>query len=250
VTDIIAATKRNRTRANLIAAYEAYERREPGSMDRLMQLVTKFVHTKISHMEYEPAFKGFGTAETADDWAQEVTIKVWQKLTGTGRKQFQGDGAGFYAYVHKIAYNQASAAFNDLLEEKRTEVPLFTRVEDEDGEYAEVENPLIHADGAGYDRHTLIPASVQGVDLTIAKLLLTEVRGADGKYRARNFGEIGQILQMTEDAVKKRMERLRDRLKAEKHAERNQQQRIREDAENERRNSLPRGLAKIRGSKP
>ncbi len=82
--------------------------------------------------------------------------------------------------------------------------------------------------------------------------MLTTVRGQDGKYRGRNYANIGLILGMTENAVKKRMERLRDRLKKEKkerEAGRKEQQRIEEQAEAERRNSVSIGLARIRGVK-
>jgi len=72
--------KRESVRTKLIAAYEAYVRREKASMDNLLKLVNEFAFMKLSHLEYEPDFRQFGSAETADDWAQNVTIKVWQEL--------------------------------------------------------------------------------------------------------------------------------------------------------------------------
>jgi len=233
VTDKLAELKRTKTRQNLIEAYDSYTRREAGSLDRLMVQVRKFAFTKVSHLEHEHSFKEFGTAETADDWAQEVSIKVWQGLTGTGRKQWvpkakvKGKelthGELFYAWVHKIANNQGADAFNDLLEEKKTKVSLFTSVDEEDEkgkvETFTEENPLIHDQGAGYGRHpALIPASVTGRDREICIVLASPVsEERNGKYitRGRNYAEVAQVLGMTEAAVTLRLHRLRERVKAE-----------------------------------
>ena len=119
----------------------------------------------MSHLEYEHNFKEFGTAETADDWAQEVSIKVWQGLTGAGNTEiFQGTGADFYSWVHKIAFNRATDAFKGLLKEKKTKVAMFHEIEEE-GERGSIEtfteeNPLIHAEGAGYGAGIGIPKTV------------------------------------------------------------------------------------------
>ncbi len=192
-------------------------------MDLLMKLVLKFAFTKVSHLEHEHSFKDFGTAETADDWAQDVTIKVWQGLTGTGAKQFEGTGEQFYSWVHKIAFNQATDAFNDLLEEKKTKVTMFHEIEEE-GERGSIEtfteeNPLIHAEGAGYGAGIGIPKSATGKDREICILLLTEVQDQkkNGDYfmRGRTYAEVAHVLGMTENAVTLRFNRMRERDKAE-----------------------------------
>jgi DNA-directed RNA polymerase specialized sigma24 family protein len=70
---------------------------------------------------------------------------------------------------------------------------------------------------------SVIPAGVEGLDLTICKLLLTEVQDqVNGEYvmRLRNYKEVGLILGMTENAVEIRVRKLRKRLRAEREAAR------------------------------
>jgi DNA-directed RNA polymerase specialized sigma24 family protein len=76
------------------------------------------------------------------------------------------------------------------------------------------------------------------------------VRGENGKYRGRNYADVGFVLGLTENAVKKRISKLRDRLKREKKDEKNKLQKSREEAEAERRNGFSIGLAKLRAGKP
>jgi len=209
----LAGTKREQNRNNLISAYEAYQRREPRSMDNLLAVVRKFAYMKLYHLEHD--FKDFGSAETVDDWAQDVVFKVWQALD---KDRFEGTPAEFYSWVHKIAFNRSTDAFNDLQDEKAIKVPLFIKSKeggDENGDDYEEENPAIYEEDGDASVAFHIPASVQGIDLTICKLLLTEVRGTDGNHRGRNYAEVGFVLGMTEDAVKKRLSRLQQRLKAE-----------------------------------
>jgi hypothetical protein len=140
-------SKRGEVRGNikkqLIDAYESFMRREPGSMDRVLKLVNEFALVKLIYLEHVPDFRQFGSAETADDWAQEVSIKVWQELIS---KDSERTGEQFYAWVHKIAFNQAADSFNYLLDERATKVPLFVKgIDDqEDGEEHEIENPEIY----------------------------------------------------------------------------------------------------------
>ena len=245
MTNKPAAIKRTSIRNNLMSAYEAYERREPNSMDKLLELVRKFAYMKLCHLEFD--FKGFGTAETVDDWAQDVVINVWQNLE---KKTFKTP-ALFYSWVHKIAFNQATDSFNYLIEEKSTEVPLMVKIRDEHGtdEEDEEENPLIHSQ-SNNDHSIRIPASVQGIDRTICKLLLTTVReAATGKHRGRNYAEVAWVLSMTEDAVETRIRRMRKNIKAENEREQEQKKKAQADAEYERDNSVRLGLAKLREAK-
>jgi hypothetical protein len=88
--------KRKTTKQALIAATEAYERREPLSMDNLLKLVSDFARLKVSHVEYDLRCEG---AETADDWAQDITVSVWEALE---KDRFNVTPADFYSFVHKI----------------------------------------------------------------------------------------------------------------------------------------------------
>jgi DNA-directed RNA polymerase specialized sigma24 family protein len=174
---------------------------------------------KLYHLEFE--FKNFGSAETVDDWAKDVVINVWQNLE---KKTFATPG-DFYSWVHKIAFNRSTDAFNDLLEEKSKKVSLFVKTEeggdDHDGDDESVENPLIHnQDAHNTYVHVDIPDSVQGVDLTICHLLRSGVEEEDknGEYlrRSRTYAEVANVLGMTEDAVKQRLNRLKKKLMAER----------------------------------
>lgn len=231
-------------------AYEAYVRKEPRSMDHLLKLVNEFAFLKVRHLEHD--FKDFGSAETADDWAQEVSIKVWQNL-----EQFANNPAStpasFYSWVHKIAFNQATDAFNLLYEERRIKVDLTVPVRDDygrkkDGE--EEENPKIYMNGGASDIGPSIPRSAEGLDRTICNLLLTEVRGEDDRHRGRTYAEVARLLDMSVDAVEIRIRRMRDKNKANKEQEKARRKQQRLDALEEAANSVSIGLAKIRGAKP
>jgi RNA polymerase sigma factor (sigma-70 family) len=239
-----AAKTRGRIRKGLIAAYEAYQRREPASMDALMVKVREFAYMKVYHLEFE--FNKFGSAETADDWAQEISIKVWQ-----GLEKFDNDPRStpesFYSWVHKIAFNQGLAAFNDLKKQKREKVGLTVKPRDEFGsEEEEEDNPEIY-ESKIRDSFIRIPASVTGIDLNICKMLLTKVRGKDGHHRGRNYAEVARALNMTEASVKMRLNRLKMKIKAEEDKETEEKRARLAEAEAEKRDSITKGLAMIRG---
>ena len=255
-TDGYKERKRKLNKKAIEDAYEAYVRREPGSLDNLLTLVSIFAKRKIHSVESDPEFKQLGTACTGDDFAQEAVIAVWK---GLDRGVFRGDVSNFYAWMHSIVFSHKKQLESEILEQKCTKVPLLVNrkvgqdekvsCSDKD-EYEEVDNPVIHARPAVSDIGCTIPASVQGVDLTICKLLLTTVRGEDGRERGRTYAEVGFILGMTEDAVTKRMERVRVRNIANKESKKAEYRQRRLDEETERRNSVSIGLAKIRVAKP
>jgi RNA polymerase sigma factor (sigma-70 family) len=208
-----AGVVRGKTKQGLMSAYEAYTRKEPGSLDLLLDLVRKFAYTKAYHLEYD--FKKFGSAETADDWAQDITIKVWQ-----GLEKFEGSSELFYSWVHKIAFNKATDAFNSLSEGKRSKVGLSVKVEDDEGLH-EIDNPEIYASTVDYSRGVLIPASVTGVDRRICYMMITPVKEENKKTgewyeRGRTHKEVAFAMGMTEDAVESRIRRMSKRLEEER----------------------------------
>lgn len=214
-------------------------------MDKLLALVRKFVYMKLYHLEHD--FKDFGSAETVDDWTQDVSIRVWQSLLKDDRRS----PASFYAWVHKIAFNEGNAAFNKLIKEKATKVPLMVPISDEDAgtDEDEQENPELHEE-EGYSSSVRIPASVQGVDRQICNLLLTTIRCAeDGRHRGRNYAEVGQVLNMTEAAVESRIRQIRKNIKTDRARGEEQNKKAMADAEYERDNSVRLGLARIREAK-
>ena len=194
MSDTLAGIKRESTKSELSHAYERYQRREPGSMDFLLTKVREFAYMKVYHLEYD--FRKFGSAETADDWAQDVTLKVWRSLSeGTSNRT----PASFYAWVHKIAFNVGNDAFTLLYKEREAKVGLTVQVTDDEGTHEE-DNPEIYKDSP--EDTIYFPPSVQGVNLTICKLL----------YEGWGYPRIATELQMSVNAVKKRLYALRDVL--------------------------------------
>jgi RNA polymerase sigma factor (sigma-70 family) len=241
-----AATTRTTTKQRIVAAYESYQRKEPGSADYLMALVRDFAYTKVVHLDYE-----FNSADSADDWAQDVALIVWERLA-----TYEGDPESFYAWVHKIAFNRGQAAFNQLKNEASTRVDLQHEVaegdesfEDDNSEIYEGAAPIqvnrwtetetdpvtgkTHVawtrDSSPRDKkkpenlvepvsgsetsqfdigvvsvHT--PKWVRGENLTICNLML----------RGMTYKEIGVALGITEQAIKDRMRKIRQRVKAER----------------------------------
>lgn len=189
----IAGVKRERRKRALIAAYENYAR-DPRTINDLFQQVTKFAFTKVRHLEHE--FRTLGSSETADDWAQNIALIVWKELP-----KFRGDAEAFYPWVHKICFNEASRAFNELKEQKETMLPLFVAPEeDESGEEPdEEENPAIYQDVYQREWRIHIPDSIQGVDLAICELIMDD----------KSYAEIGQLLGITEGTIKMRLLRMR-----------------------------------------
>jgi hypothetical protein len=134
--------------------------------------------------------------------------------------------SNFYAWVHSIVFAKKKALEAEILEQKYSKVDiLVSRAVSENqkittsnkDEYEQVDNPLIHAgpslstgSGCGY-----VPESVQGLDRAICNLFSTQVRGKDGNHRSRRFAEVALVLNMSEVAVRKRFERLQERIKAE-----------------------------------
>lgn len=229
----LAQLKKNSMRDRVVAAYQAYSRNEPFSMDNLLKVVREFAYTKVYHLEYD--FKDFGSFETADDWAQEATINVWLALKDG---KFEGNGEQFYSWIHKIAFNRATDAFNELENARAKKVSLTVASHeggDPDAEEYEDDNPDIYSSrpadgfwvgdgvdengnvkykrGNSFDGVFTIPKSVQGVDLSICRLILA----------GKNYAQIADILEMTETAVTKRLQKLRKRLRPEGERERGRQ---------------------------
>jgi RNA polymerase sigma factor (sigma-70 family) len=191
--------RKNQTKEELVAAYEAYQRREPGSLDNLLVLAREFALTKVYHLEHD--FREMGSYETADDWAQEVSISVWEGLVGANdTKQFVGDGAGFYAWVHKIAFNRGIKAFNDLKDEQKTKVSWTLKHGRGEDAY-ETDNPEVYINPIP-DRLIDLPNGITGLDREIVLHV----------YAGRNYHEIGELLGMSESAVTSRIHQVKKRV--------------------------------------
>jgi len=249
--------KRQEYRKQLEDAYASYERREPLSMDKLLEVVREFARRKLYRVESNPEFGQLGTIGTVDDYVQKVCEAVWKGLT---QGSFRGNASTFYSWVHKIAFNQRRGFEGEILEQKYVKVPLLVsravgedeKVTNDRDEYEQVDNPEIHDGPTAFDIGCTIPKDTQGVDLTICKLLLTDVQDkVNGRYirRGRNYAEVARLLDMTTEAVEIRIRRMRERNIANKAQEKAEAKRRRQEAEEERRNSVSIGLAKLREAK-
>jgi len=197
MTDRLPALRREAIKKRLSDSYESY-RANPSRHESVFYTeVLNFARMKLYNLEFE--FKTLGTSGTVDDYAQDIAIGVW-----AGLKSFQGDGEAFYGWLHKICFNKKQDFSRELVEQQRDKVGLTIIVEGDDG-FSEVDNPEVYE-----SRHTeimvTIPASVQGTDLNICKLIM------DGM----NYGQIADALKMSEQAIKSRLHKLRTRIAEER----------------------------------
>ncbi len=205
-----AELKATQNKKKIIEAYQRFERKEPGSHDALLKAVIEFAQRKHLRYEFkESGFAGVPSAMDFEDSAQEAVIAVWQ-----GLPSFRGDAANFFSWMNSIVFKKGIDFYNELLETKKTRVPLTVVVNDEEGGVEEVDNPQLYNDDEGVDRPVRIPESIQGTDRLICHLIL------DGN----SYRRIAYEMDLTEAAVKQRMARLRKRMKAEREAKQQAQE--------------------------
>jgi RNA polymerase sigma factor (sigma-70 family) len=223
--------KKLSTKQRIVSAYEKYKRKEPGSGDHLMVLVRDFAYSKLRRLDFDLS----SGAEDADDFAQDVVMAVWSNIDN-----HRGEtGESFYSWVHRIAFNRRSDGFNELLREKQERMSLTHEVTEGD-EIFEHDNLEVYENAAlvyrqkwsekdtdgnvlwEFDDEVVpgsetsqfdigvipvhIPDWVRGENLTICNLVL----------RGTTYKEVGKILGITEKAVARRLETIRQRVAREK----------------------------------
>jgi DNA-directed RNA polymerase specialized sigma24 family protein len=210
VTDKIAAFKRDKNHDALILIYEKF-RQEPLRYEiAFWTEVTKFARRKLKYLEMGET--GLGSMDSdgsgIEDFAQEVVIGVLK-----GMPTFRGTCRSFPAFVHSICYKQAARHFNALKDRKDDIVSMMVSADgglgdalDDEKGGKEVENPEIYKSNDTHEFSFSIPSSVQGVELTICKLMI------DGMTTQG----IAVMLKMTHAAIEKRLSRMRIRLADEK----------------------------------
>ena len=235
----IASHKQKSMKKRILAAYEAYQRREPNSLNALVTVSREFVYRKL-YNHIESKFRDIGTAETADDWAQDVVIKIWQQLT----EGYEGTAANYYSYLNKAAFNKRVDATDLVLEKRATMRALTVPVENDDSEEGTRDNPAIYnqetAEETPYpilpdwintrDPHDLDAAIIRllsienainqehsEVDATTAKYFDDPESASVWRWRGFNYAEIAAILSMTPNAVELRVKRMRNKVKKEEH---------------------------------
>ncbi len=191
---------KSRMRQRIVAAYDQF--RATGKAAHFIAAIRSFMYSKAYRTELE--FSNFGSHDTADDAAQEATLKAWRYFP-----TFKGStGEEFYSWLNKIAFRQRTEHFSSVLKHKKTKVSFTKPTFDEYGAADGVEeNPEIYnAPSSGMGFHVRIPDSVQGIDRRICQLIRA----------GKNYVEIGRRLEMSEAAVTARMQRLRKKLAAAK----------------------------------
>lgn len=202
---------RDRNKRWLIEAFEGFRRSGSAEdFDELWKHVLRFAHMKLEHIEHN--LRRGGGAEDADDWAQEVAIKVWLNL-----HRFSGDGAAFFSWVHKIAFNKAADAFKGMYRKSQEEVPWY--IDGEDGD--EIENPKIEAERMAISIHPIericleseerywsIPSEIEGVDRYIASGVM---QGFTYKQIAKGLPTIGQPA-LTVKSIEHRVAKIKKKL--------------------------------------
>jgi Sigma-70, region 4 len=197
----LAAIKREVNKEGIIAAFEAYQRREPLSVDNLFETVSDFLLTKLERLDHD--FNE--SAVLAEDRAQDVLMDIWSRVR---LGQFTGDGEDFFRYVNRISFTARMDGLRELIDEQKKRSPLMFDGETEDDD--PFENPALDGPVINEGSFT-IPQHVQGVDLSICRLIL------DGK----SYADIAAILEISEQAVKDRLARIRKRNEAEGRTVRN-----------------------------
>lgn len=215
----LAVLKQAQNKRRLIDAYNNYISAPAKYEKDFYDEVKNFAYRKLYHFEIENS--KLGTINTVDDYAQEVVIGVW---TGLMSGAFTGDGDSFYSWVNKTTFNKGVDFLDEIVEQRENKVGVLVEKRDEDRKQEQIDNPELHETELN-DHFITIPKSVQGIDLNICKVMMSsEVQDQrkDGSYfyRPKNYAEVAEILNMTEQAVKDRLCKLKKRLKAEKEAKR------------------------------
>ncbi|MBN9615250.1 MAG: hypothetical protein BGO25_18175 [Acidobacteriales bacterium 59-55] len=183
---LLRANKRTVT-----AAFDDFLANKPYAADAVIDQSTRFAKWVIGYKLVDQA-EG---AITPDDAANEVGLKVWQALS-----TFVGDSEDFWKWLNKVCKNKSLDTFSNHCDEFTGRLPLM--LEDEDG-FSE-QNPLLNRDQRQqYIRE--LPDWIQGTDLWICKLIRAN----------RSYAEIGNLLHITEPAVRQRVAKMRMRSLAE-----------------------------------
>lgn len=241
----IASYKQQSLKKRILAAYEAYQRKDPGSMNALVSACREFVYRKLHyHIESNPKFKATGTAETSDDGAQDVAIKIWLKLV----EGYKGTAQQFYSYLNKAAFNERMNAERNVGETKDDKQALTVSREHEDGNVQTKDNPALYQEyGPEETPYPTLPKwidtrDVHSIDAAIVRLMsvenamneeITDNNTVDAttrayfdypaeasiwRYRGFNYTEIAAILNLSTAAVKQRVKKMRDRMQKEGHS--------------------------------
>lgn len=209
-TDALAKLKYQANKRKISEAFANYIDNPARHESAFWTAILEFAKLKVFHLEHD--FKDMGSAETADDWAQDVAINVWQKLP-----TFKGTPEGFYAWLNRSAFNKATDAFRQLKKKQDTHVGLTAEhVDDFDGEtYEEVHSEVYRSvyEG-GSEVHIGPPTWVQGIDRSIWYAMTLK----DKDDKPLTYAQIAAEFEppLSEKAVRERVLKMRKRAAEEK----------------------------------
>jgi DNA-directed RNA polymerase specialized sigma24 family protein len=140
----------------VIDAWNSYERKAKSSHNRLLDIVNRYIYDKTVRLEMD--FKKLGSAETADDFAQDATIRVWESIPDFDAKLSEQmsarpgvtSGELFLFWITTIAINAYEQGVRELsdLQEIRQPLEVPPDADEFSGERGRmIENPAIDAEG-------------------------------------------------------------------------------------------------------
>lgn len=180
--------KRNRKAVE--QAYQEFIDGADEAESKLFQIVLDFAKGKVS----SALFDSPESTLTADDHAQEVVIRVWEKLG-----EFIGDAPNFYSWLNRVCYVEGAHAINSVTEEFGRREPLFIESEDDPGVFED--NPLLTQSEQYIEHRVELPEFIQGIDLQICTLIRS----------GYSYKNIGILLEISEKAVELRIKRMREK---------------------------------------
>jgi RNA polymerase sigma factor (sigma-70 family) len=175
------------------------------SEDRFLITVRKFTKGRVGWK-----FRGtdqFG--QTEEDLVQITMVKMWDALP-----TFKGTSGDFVAWYRTFIDNTVKDAIRGSIKQSKRHAPFYVQVEDEKGNSEEIEHPGIHGSiefkrngHPAYQEARIqfrreLPDFIQGVDLQICQYIREDY----------TYERIAQILGLTVNAVKKRIQKMFNRI--------------------------------------
>ena len=193
--------KRLAQKNRIIVAFEDYAAGKPGAETKLYLEVQEFAAGKLFYHENDKLYRKLGTTKTSDDYVSDVAVGI---LKGLQNNTFP-NGLQFYRYLNSTTHHKVIDFKKMLYKQCMTKVPLEVERDVDSGGNSvpkgqTIENPKLQRDDVG--GYALggfrFPPHLQGIDRNIC---ISMLGGMNQKQTA-------EILNMSESAVNKRIERL------------------------------------------
>lgn len=205
----------------LMAAYDDYQ--ATGDEESFFSAIVDFAERRLARQKR--GFTQFDAANEARDYAQDVALAAFKAL-GTFT-----DATHFFHWLLRVIVNKRKNFFWELMDAKyrkleyEVQLPVKKRDVRERSAWERVENPEMFKFMTEITPFSItFPVSFDYIDRNICKALLELklVERKDGTLDDKHlsYREVGEMLNMTEDAVKQRIHRMRKKVEAEPRAQR------------------------------